>query len=409
MKVNLGLGAHNSEDWDRFSAGNFGEPSAVPDHEIIQQVLALGDLAEPLGFDGIWAPEHSGTPYGMTPNPLQLLSYFAGRTEQVSLGTMVAVAPWWHPIRLAHQIAYLDIISNGRYNVIGLGRGVARSEFEAVGVPRDEARERFDETIDILELAFTQERFSYDGNIFKIPETSIRPRYRSTDLATRFHGASSTGPSLEKNARRGLTPLFVGNKPITEAAKEVKQVNTLRQQVGLPPCQPKNVLFMYCTPTRDAANIAQHFIDDANRDVTLHYGFGNPANFEGIKGYESYAARESYATAVTAAPEKRKSPGYDESNLLIGTPDVIIERIAACQQACAFSEITIVPNFGTMTPAQAKASIELFAREVLPTVHKMDAPLHASVLPDALVAEDACAGQRFLTNSARSTRPLMPS
>jgi alkanesulfonate monooxygenase SsuD/methylene tetrahydromethanopterin reductase-like flavin-dependent oxidoreductase (luciferase family) len=295
---------------------------------------------------------------------------------------MVAVTPWWNPIRLAHQIAYLDIISNGRYKVIGLGRGVSKSEFDAVGVPRDEARERFDETLDILELAFTKERFEYQGKIFKIPETSLRPRFKSTDLVSRFHGASSTGPSLEKNARRGMTPLFVGNKPITEAGAEVKKVNTLRLEVGLPPCQPKNVLFTYCTPTMEAAKVAQQFIDAANNDVSLHYGFGNPANFEGVKGYESYAKRESYATAVSSAPEKRKSPGYDESNLLIGPPEVIIERMQASQRACSFSEVTIIPNFGTMTIAQAEASVRLFAKEVLPVVHKMDAPLHASVLPD---------------------------
>src|SRR4029077_1206450 len=134
---------------------------------------------------------HCGTPYGMTPNPLQVLAYFAGRTERVSFGTMVLVPPWCHPVRLAHQIAYLDIMSNGRYDTIGLGRGVSKTEFDAVGVPREEARARFDETVDILELAFTQERFSYDGKIFKIPEMSIRPRYKSTDLVSRFYGASS--------------------------------------------------------------------------------------------------------------------------------------------------------------------------------------------------------------------------
>jgi alkanesulfonate monooxygenase SsuD/methylene tetrahydromethanopterin reductase-like flavin-dependent oxidoreductase (luciferase family) len=382
MKVNLGLGAHNSQDWERFSAGRFNEKAAVPDHGIIQGVLALGDLAEPCGFDGIWAPEHSGTPYGMTPNPLQLLAYYAGRTERVSLGTMVAVLPWWNPVRLAHQIAYLDIISNGRYQVIGLGRGVSKSEFDSVGVAREESRERFDETVDILELAFTQEQFEYHGKIFNIPPTSLRPRYMSEDLVKRFHGASATGPSLERNARRGLIPLFVGNKPITEAAAEVKKLNMLRREVGLPPCQPKNVLFTYCTPTADAATVAQDFINAANSDVTQHYGFGNPANFEGVKGYESYAKRESYATAVSSAPEKRKSPGYDESNLLIGTPDVIIERIRANQHACSFSEVTVIPNFGSMTISQAMASVKLFAREVLPVIHKMEAPLQPSVLPD---------------------------
>ena len=165
MRVNLGVFAHNSADWDRFQSRSFDHAPATPDYECVEAGLAIGDLAEPLGFDGIWAPEHQGTPYGMTPNPLQVLTYFAGRTQHVSLGTMVAVAPWWHPVRLAHQIAYLDILSNGRYTTIGLGRGVAKSEFDAVGVPREESRQRFDETLDILSLAFSRERFSYEGKI----------------------------------------------------------------------------------------------------------------------------------------------------------------------------------------------------------------------------------------------------
>jgi alkanesulfonate monooxygenase SsuD/methylene tetrahydromethanopterin reductase-like flavin-dependent oxidoreductase (luciferase family) len=386
VKVNIGLGAHNSDDWERFHAGRFDEPMATPDFEMIEGVLALGDLAEPLGFDGIWAPEHSGTPYGMTPNPLQVLAYFAGRTERVSLGTMVCVTPWWRPIRLAHQIAYLDILSKGRFDTIGLGRGVSKSEFAGAGVPREEARERFDETLDILELAFTQERFSYEGRIFKVPEMSLRPQYRSRDLVSRLHGASSTGPSLEINARRGLKPLFVGNKPLAEAGREVRTVNTIRQQVGLPPCQPKNVLFMYCTATTEEAGRADAYIEAANRDVTWHYGFGDPSNFAGVKGYESYAERKGYATAVDASAAGGQptpsGPRFDQSNLLIGTPDTIIERIIEGQKACAYAEITLVPNFGNMPFAEARASVELFASEILPVVQKMDAPLQPSVLPE---------------------------
>lgn len=392
MKVNIGIGCHNSRDWDRFLTGAWDKPMETPDHDIVMAAIEMGDMAEKLGFDGIWAPEHNGTPYGMTPNPIQLLTYFAGRTERVNLGTMVAVTPWWHPTRLAHQIAYLDIISNGRFDTIGLGRGVAKSEFEAVGVPRDEARQRFDETIDILKLAFTQERFSYDGEIFKLPEMSIRPQYKTKDLAERFYGASSTGPSLEINARRGLKPLFVGNKSIQAAGEEVKLVNTFRREMGLPPCQPKNVLFMYCSMDADAPEKAAEFINDANRDVTAHYGFGDPKNFEGVKGYESYAARQAYATApqqgagqpavAEEAQGQKKSPGYDETNLLIGRPETIIERIMAGQKEASFSEVTILPNFGSMPMDEAHKSLRLFAQEVLPVIHKMEAPLQPHVLPD---------------------------
>lgn len=384
MKVNIGLAAHNSNDWVRVQRGEFERPAETADFECVEGMLKLGDLAEPLGFDGIWAPDHCGTPYGMTPNPLQLLTYFAGRTERVSFGTMVLVAPWWHPVRLAHQVAYLDIVSNGRYTTIGLGRGVSRTEFDAVGVPREEARSRYAETLDILELALTRERFSYDGQIFKIPEMSLRPRPKSQDLISRLHSGSSSGPSIELNARRGLKPLFVGNKPISEAGKEVQQVNAFRHEVGLAPCQPKNVLFMYCTSRMDEAKKSEPYIAAANRDVSLHYGFGDPSNFAGVKGYESYATRKAYATALDGAAvadsKPPASPGYDQSNLMIGTPDEIIKRIGAAQKACSFSEITIVPQFGTMPWSEALKSTQLFAKEVLPAVHTMDAPLHAAAL-----------------------------
>ena len=93
MKVNIGVFAHNSQDWDRVMAEDFSQPAATPDWKYVQAAFELGDLAEPLGFDGIWAPEHFGTPYGMTPNPVQTLTYFAARTECVQFGTMVIVAP----------------------------------------------------------------------------------------------------------------------------------------------------------------------------------------------------------------------------------------------------------------------------------------------------------------------------
>ncbi|MCW2660829.1 MAG: luciferase [Mycobacterium sp.] len=391
MKVNLGFGAHNSHDWDRVLAGDFGHPPATPDWECVQATLAIADLAEPLGFDGIWMPEHCGTPYGMTPNPIQALSYFAGRTERVNLGTFVVVAPWWHPVRLAHQIAYLDILSDGRYTTIGIGRGVSKGEFDAVGVPREESRQRFNETLDILQLAFSGERFSYEGEIFTVPEMSLRPEPRSRDLFSRIYSSSSTAESLEILARRGMVPLFVGNKPIEDAGREVQKVNTFRKEEGLPPCQPKNVMFMYCTTGSPAES--EEWIWTANRDVTVHYGFADASNFKGVKGYEAYAAREATATAVLASSVTgdakagpSKTPGYHASNLLIGTPEEIFNRIAAAQEACSFCELTIVPQFGTMPYPEAMASTELFAKEVLPAVQKMAAPLHPAALPENALA-----------------------
>ena len=391
MKVNVAVAGQNSADWDRIEAGAYDQPVADPDPGVIAASLALGDMVEPLGFDGIWVPEHFGTPYGMVPNPLQTLAYYAGRTERVSLGTMVIVLPWWNPIRLAHQIAYVDILSKGRFDTIGLGRGTAKTEFDAVGVPREESRERFEECLDIIELALTTSRFSYEGNIFKIPENSLRPEPITRDLPSRFHGASSTNTSLEVMARRGLRPLFVGNKPMEAAARDVLLVNSFRQEEGLPPCQGKNILFMYCAKDQAEVDRAEEYINSGNRDVFLHYGFGDANAFKGVKGYEAYAAAQAAATSLTAdnpqdggaagKPEVGTNTTYDRSNLLVGTPDQIIERIQHGQKICGFSEIGLVPQFGTMPWDKAGDSLRLFAQEVLPVVHAMDAPLQPGVIP----------------------------
>jgi alkanesulfonate monooxygenase SsuD/methylene tetrahydromethanopterin reductase-like flavin-dependent oxidoreductase (luciferase family) len=155
---------------------------------------------------------------------------------------------------------------------------------------------------------------------------------------------------------------------------------------------------MYCVPEKaDSAVLetqTEEWIYTANRDVNVHYGFADASNFKGIKGYESYANREATATAVLAESvqgdgrggvkpkDKKGPPGYHASNLLIGSPEEIFKKLKAAQEACSFSEVTIVPQFGTMPYADAIESVKLFAAEVLPAVHDMEAPLHAAALPE---------------------------
>ena len=128
------------------------------------------------------------------------------------------------------------------------------------------------------------------------------------------------------------------------------------------------------------------------------YGLNDPSNFQGVKGYETYAARLGNATSAVSAEElrrrltgndgaeKKAMPAYDQSNFLIGTPDQLIERIGDAQKASSFTEITLITPFGNMPYDKARSSLELFAKEVLPEVHEIDADLHEAALPEAEVA-----------------------
>src|ERR1700758_2779275 len=105
----------------------------LSDVECFKRELALCDLAEPLGFDSIWQPEHHFSDYEMTPNVLQFLTYMAGRTTKLRLGSMVVVLPWHDPVRVTEEAVLLDYYSGGR-TILGMGRGLGAMEFGGFGI-----------------------------------------------------------------------------------------------------------------------------------------------------------------------------------------------------------------------------------------------------------------------------------
>ena len=119
------------------------------DRQVYADELKLADMAEPLGFESIWGVEHHFTDYTMCPDVIQFLSYMAGRTEHVQLGSMVVVLPWHDPMRVAEEVSMLDNISNGRA-IFGIGRGLARVEFDGFGVDMGESRARFVESAEMI-------------------------------------------------------------------------------------------------------------------------------------------------------------------------------------------------------------------------------------------------------------------
>ena len=135
MRFGASFFMQNYADWDRYEARGYDREPSRRDWEVYDEGVHLASLVEPLGFDSIWTVEHHFTPYTMVPNSLQFLTYMAGRTERVDFGTMVVVLPWHDPIRVAEEIAMLDILAGGRRLTLGFGRGAGRVEFEWLRTP----------------------------------------------------------------------------------------------------------------------------------------------------------------------------------------------------------------------------------------------------------------------------------
>jgi alkanesulfonate monooxygenase SsuD/methylene tetrahydromethanopterin reductase-like flavin-dependent oxidoreductase (luciferase family) len=175
-----------------------------PDRETYHDELSLMEKSEALGFDSVWALDHHFTGYVMSPDPTQLLSYVAGRTKRVQLGTAVIVLPWHDPVEIAEKIALLDLVSGGR-TIFGFGRGAATVEYNGFRINMEEARDRFVESATIIRKGLTQPSFSFDGKYYKIPEIQIRPRPISHP-EERFY-ASSVSPESAETQRAADTKI----------------------------------------------------------------------------------------------------------------------------------------------------------------------------------------------------------
>ena len=103
------------------------------DADMVRDQIRIADLAEPLGFDSLWPPEHHFTDYSACPDNVQFLSYMAAKTTRIQLGTGAVIVPWNDPLRVVEKIAFLDHLSDGRA-VLGLGRGLSRVEYEHFGI-----------------------------------------------------------------------------------------------------------------------------------------------------------------------------------------------------------------------------------------------------------------------------------
>ena len=150
-------------------------PVSRTDVQVYEDILKGAELAEELGFDSVWIAEHAFSEHSIISSPHSLLAAIAARTKRVKIGVACTIVPWHAPLRLAQDLATVDIISGGRV-VVGAGRGYQKREFDIYGIDIAESRDRFIEGMDIAVKAWTEERFAYDGQFFSFPEVMVIPK-----------------------------------------------------------------------------------------------------------------------------------------------------------------------------------------------------------------------------------------
>lgn len=142
---------------------------------VYQRALQRIEIMDQTGYDAVWLTEHHFSDYSVCPSIPVMGTYAAARTKRLRIGAGVTLAAFYHPLRLAEELALLDILSEGRVNW-GAGRGFDAKEFKTFNVPMTESSDRFREVVDIVRQAWTNDRLTYQGKYFSFENVEVLPK-----------------------------------------------------------------------------------------------------------------------------------------------------------------------------------------------------------------------------------------
>ena len=336
------------------------------DRDVWRDDIRLASLAEPLGLESIWSVEHHFTDYTMCPDVLQFLTYFAGTTRRVKLGSMVVVLPWHDPLRVAEQVSMLDHLCDGRL-ILGLGRGLGRVEFEGFRVPMVESRGRFVESARMLLEGLEQGFCELDGEYVKQPRREIRPRPFQSFRGRTFAAAVSP-ESSRIMAELGVGILIVPQKPWDVVAAELATYREIfREVTGAAAPPPIAAGWVFCDEDAGRAEeLARQYIGGYWQTVIDHYEFESDHLLD-LPGYEGYARIQQI---VREDPQKMVDFNLDLQ--VWGTPEQCYEKIVDIQKRIGGNAFNGVFSYAGMPFAEAERNLRLFVRDVMPELQKLE-------------------------------------
>src|SRR5690606_23259262 len=175
----------------------------IPLAQVYERALRRIDVMDEGGYDAVWLAEHHFNTFSVCPSVHMMGTMVAARTKRLRIGMGVSLAAFYHPLRLAEEVALLDIFSGGRVNW-GAGRGFDPTEFRAFGVGKDDSYPRFREHVEIVLEAWRQERVTYHGKFWDFDGIEVLPKPLQQPTPPVWVAASSP-PAIEWAAAAGHT------------------------------------------------------------------------------------------------------------------------------------------------------------------------------------------------------------
>jgi alkanesulfonate monooxygenase SsuD/methylene tetrahydromethanopterin reductase-like flavin-dependent oxidoreductase (luciferase family) len=318
-----------------------------PFPDLYADILAQIRIAEDLGYDNVWLTEHHFTDDGYNPSILTAAAAIAARTSRIRIGSFVLLLPYQDPVRAAEDIASVDILSNGRFD-LGLGQGYSFHEFNALRIKRNTRARRLYEGIDILKKLFQEERVTYDGEFTQITGLRLSP----------------------KPVQKPCPPIWIGARGPKGIKRAAEHGHNLIATFGPDPAP------LYCDTLtslgRDPKDykigqLRMVYIAESEEqawDECQDHLFHMIDFYKDIVADAMDAEGDEKPFPVDKPEDLRDSPVKD--GVMIGTVQQVCEKMEAFRNSFMCTDLVTAMQFPGMSVEKVNHSMAKFAKEVMP-------------------------------------------
>ncbi len=329
---------------------------------VYDRALEQVKLADELGYDYVWAVEHHFLEeYSHCSSPELFLTACAMVTRRIRVGhgIVVCVPQYSSPIRIAERTATLDILSGGRLEV-GTGRSATWCELAGFRANPDDTKKTWDEFVHCLPKMWTQERYSYDGVFWSMPERAILPKPYQRPHPPMWVAVTSPGTEIDA-AERGIGSLGLSFGPFKEQEEKIRCYRSVIRN-----CEPVGEFvndkvailnFLYCHQD-DAQSLAT-----GGKLIGTFLPFAN----QFVHAPEAIpSAQQSGLLSALRAHASHRGPSGPPEGMAIGNPERIIRELSKWEAMGADAVNFMLNVLETIPQEEVLASLRLFAREVMP-------------------------------------------
>jgi alkanesulfonate monooxygenase SsuD/methylene tetrahydromethanopterin reductase-like flavin-dependent oxidoreductase (luciferase family) len=322
--------------------------------DVARHTLEMVQMADAGGFSIAWAAEHHALEMTIAPNPFSILTWWAGETSRIRLGTAVIAAPYWHPIKAAGEAAFVDLISGGRLE-FGIGSGAYQREFDRMrpGLKQTDAWRYMQEMLPVIRALWKGDT-AHEGQFWSFPTSTSVPKPLQAEVPVWV--AARAPVTYDYAVKHGCN---IQSWPLTRGMDEAQTyMDRMAEAMANNPGKPRPKMAMmrhtavydraedWIVPVRAAQRQLSQFENLFKNMGDVENGFPKSIPFDQLGNRAEY------------------DPQMLTTNLMFGTPDQVIEKLKL-YQALGVDEFIYYASLGLGLKEQ-KRSMELFCREVIP-------------------------------------------